>query len=497
MDFVLNFPFFSIILSMFMGVLCAILPGKAARWLAVSTVFVILCMSTALMLYTLNTGESYVYMMGHFPAPFGNEIRFGVLESVMAFVFSGVMLLSLCGGMKHIFHDVEEKKVNHYFLMINLLFSSMLALIYTNDLFTAYVFIEINTITSCAIVMLKRSKETLVATARYLIMSLLGSGLFFVGICILYDITGHLLMSNIKEAVAYIFATGEYMFPLEMVVCLFGISLAIKAALFPFHTWLPDAHGSTTSSSSSILSGLVLKAYIILLIKIFFRVIGIDVIYDLRAVNIFWVLGLIAMTIGSIKAIQEKDIKRMVAYSSVAQIGYIFMGIGLGSELGLVAACLHIIVHAVTKPMLFSAAGGFMEVSGGSKRFSDIAGAGRRNLLAGIAFTVGSLSMIGIPLTAGFTTKVYFSLAAMDMPVKMWITLACLAISTVLNALYYVPSIIVVFSNAKKDKLTFNPSWKDGWFFFAMISFIIINFYVGLNSGPIVDAITQGLRTFG
>ena len=211
-------------------------------------------------------------MMGHYPAPWGNEIRAGVLEALMALCFSVVMIFSLLGGMKHIFHDVEEAKLNLYFIMMDLLMSSLLALIYTNDLFTAYVFIEINTISACAIVMIKNTGRTIVAATRYLIMSLLGSGLFLIGITLIYDLTGHLLMSNIKESMAALHASGAYILPITVTIGLISTGMAIKSALFPFHSWLPDAHGSAVTSSSAILSGLVLKGYIILLIKIFYRV---------------------------------------------------------------------------------------------------------------------------------------------------------------------------------------------------------------------------------
>lgn len=493
MTFSQNFPFFSIILSMFTGVLCAVLKPKAARNLCMGTIGVIGIMSYEVLLHTLRTGEYYVYWMGHFPAPFGNEIRIGVFEALMAVMFSLVMLLSLMGGLKHIFHDVEPTKINSYFLKINLLFSSILALIYTNDLFTAYVFVEINTIASCAIVMLRRHKETLVATTRYLIMSLLGSGLFLIGICILYDITGHLLMPNIKESVAALAASGQYRLPLEMIICLFSIGMAIKSALYPFHSWLPDAHGSSTSSSSAILSGLVLKGYIILLIKIFYRVIGIDVIYQTKAVNVLFVMGLLAMVMGSFNSLKERDLKRMIAYSSVAQIGYIYMGIGLGSSMGMVAACFHILAHAVTKPMLFCAAGGFMEVSGGSKHFRDIHGAGWRNLLAGIAFVVGSLSMIGIPFMAGFVSKMYFAAASLQMPGKTIPALAVLSVSTVLNALYYVPAIMVLFSRTEAGT-TFVPDKRDYPFIISMAVFIALNFVLGIGSQPFIRMIQDGLQ---
>lgn len=495
MTLVQNFPFISIILSMFTGVLCSVLKPKAARNLCLGTIGAIGIMSAAVLNFTLQTGEYYIYWMGHFPAPFGNEIRIGVFEGLMALVFCVVIILSLLGGLKHIFHDVEETKINSYFLMINLLFSSMLALIYTNDLFTAYVFVEINTIASCAIVMLRKAKETLVATARYLIMSLLGSGLFLIGICILYDITGHLLMSNIKESVAELAATGTYRLPLEMIVCLFSIGMAIKSALYPFHSWLPDAHGSSTSSSSAILSGLVLKSYIILLIKVFYRVIGIEVVYSTKAVNVLFVMGLLAMLMGSFNSLKENDLKRMIAFSSVAQIGYIFMGIGLGSTLGMVAACFHILSHAATKPMLFCAAGGFMEVSGNSKKFTDIRGAGWRNMLAGAAFIIGSLSMIGIPFLAGFVSKMYFAAAALELPGKMVPTLVVLSISTVLNALYYIPAIMVLFSHEEKHVLV--PDWKDLPFIISMVAFIILNFVLGIASEPFIQMITDGLGMLG
>lgn len=502
MAFVQNFPFFSIILTMVSGVICAVLKPKAARALTMFVLALTAVMSAAVLGFTLQTGESFVYWMGHFPAPFGNEIRAGALEALMALLFSVVMILSLLSGMEHLKNDIDESKRNHAYLMLNLLFSSMLALIYTNDIFTAYVFVEINTITACAIVMVKRAKETLVAATRYLIMSLLGSGLFLIGICILYDITGHLLMSNIKAEVAGLVMTQKYIVPLEAVVGLFAVGMGIKSALFPFHTWLPDAHGSATSPVSGILSGLVLKSYIILLIKILYRVIGIEVVREMRVLNVLFILGLLAMLFGSINAIKERDIKRMVAFSSVAQIGYIYMGIGLGSDLGMMAACLHMVVHAITKPMLFAAAGGFMEVSHHSQSFDDIKGAGRRNPVAGVAFAVGTLSMIGIPLTAGFASKLYLTLSSIAAPSwQMILALIVLIVSTVLNALYYIPVIMIVFSDTGESesvKSARKAAYRGNTAFVAsMAIFVVLNIALGVLFRPLADVITQGINMLG
>ena len=275
MAFVQNFPFMSIILSLFSGPLCSILSGRKAKWVNAAVIVIIGGMSAAVLGFVLGTGQEYVYTMGHFPAPWGNEIRVGVLEAVMAVFFCVIMLLCMLGGIREREEEIEDTKQNLYYIMVNLLLSSLLALIYTNDLFTAYVFVEINTISACGLIMIRQNGRTLVAATRYMIMSLLGSGLLLLGICFLYDLTGHLLMSNIREQVALIHANGSYHIPLLVAVGLMSVGIAIKSALYPFHSWLPDAYGYSTLSSASILSSLVSKGYIFLLVKIFYRVIEI------------------------------------------------------------------------------------------------------------------------------------------------------------------------------------------------------------------------------
>ena len=198
MEFVQNFPFFSIILSLFSGPLCSILNGKWAKRVNLAVITIILAMSSAVLAFTLRTGDSYVYMMGHFPAPWGNEIRVGMLEALMAVFFCVIMLLCMIGGVLEREREIESTKQNLYYIMVNLLLSSLLALIYTNDLFTAYVFVEINTISACGLIMIRQNGRTFEAAIRYMIMSLLGSGMLLLGICFLYDLTGHLLVLPLR-----------------------------------------------------------------------------------------------------------------------------------------------------------------------------------------------------------------------------------------------------------------------------------------------------------
>lgn len=498
MNVVQNFPCFSIVICMVAGILSTPMKGKHAKWMTLTVVSLVVLMSAATLGYVLSAGESYVYMMGRYPAPWGNEIRVGVLEALLATVFALVMLFSLLGGMDHVSKDISESKINLYFILVDLLLSSLLAIIYTNDLFTGYVFVEINTIAACGLIMIRESGRSLIAATRYMVMSLIGSGLFLISLAMLYDITGHLLMENAHEAIVELSASGQYAVPLLVIISFSTVGLAIKSGLYPFHSWMPDAYGYSTISSSSILSSLVSKSYIILLIKIFYRVIGFDNVITSRIVNVLFVFGLIGMIMGSVSAIMAKDIYKMIAYSSVAQIGYIYMGIGLGTEAGMTAAIFHILTHAVTKSLLFLSAKGLNDASGRKRLFTALRGAAFRNPLAGASFLVGSLSMVGIPMLAGFISKMLFATAALGAsPKKVLSTLIVLAVSTVLNAVYFLHTVINIYTpvNAPAEYQDVHIRMPLGAAA-ALGCLIILNFVMGLFSQPITDMIQLGIRMF-
>ena len=502
MAFVQNVPFFSIMISMFSGIVSSVLPGKAAKWLNTAAITVIGCMSAWLLGYMLQVGGSYTFMMGHFPAPWGNEIRAGALEAGMALAFCVIMLLSMLGGRKKLNEEVEHSKHNIYYILTDLMLSSLLALIYTNDLFTAYVFVEINTISACGLIMIRQNGRTIEAAVRYMIMSLLGSGLLLMGICMLYDLTGHLLMSNIKESIAQIIQAGTYRVPLMITIDLITVGLATKSALFPFHSWLPDAYGYSTVSSAAMLSSLVSKGYIFLLLKIFYRVIGFDIICNSGIINVLFVFGLLGMIFGSVSAIMEKDVRRMIAFSSVAQIGYIYMGFGLGTTEGVVASVFHILAHAATKSLLFISAIGLTDVSGGSRSFFDLTGAGYRNKIAGVGFTVGSLSMVGVPIFSGFVSKLLFAEAAVLHPSgKMLPTVIVLAVSTLLNAIYFLKTVIRIYTPEKasvvKEKGFYTvTAGKQKLYTATIAAFVAVNLILGMMSEPVIRIIETGLKNF-
>lgn len=502
MTLIQNFPFFCIILSMFSAIASFALNGRLAKWLHVLMVTAVFLMSCAVLGFTLQSGESYTFMMGHYPAPWGNEIRIGILEALMAASFSLIMLLSVFGGMAHIDREVQNSKKNLFYILMDLLLSSLLALIYTNDLFTAYVFIEICTIAACGLIMIRKRGRTYVSALRYMIMSLVGSGLFLIGLTLLYCISGQLLMSPAKEALQLIPGDHAFRVPFAVIVALLTVGLGIKSGLYPFHTWIPDAYAYSTPAASAVLSSLVSKGYLFLMLKIFYRVLGTDTGVVQQMFHILFVFGLIGMIMGSVAAIREKGIMRMTAYSSVAQIGYIYMGIGFGTTAGMVAAAYHMISHGIMKSLLFISASKLIEASGGQGDFESLKGAGHRDKIAGLGFAVGSLSMIGMPLLTGFVSKYLFAAAATDFSMKMLPAWIVLGISTILNTVYFMHTVLNLYlpadgKTAPAVKPQPGQSVPSRIETAAIVGMVLLHIALGVASPFVIHAIEAGLSMFG
>lgn len=495
MTFYVNLPLFCIVMCLLCAVLSSILKGNAARILSLCLTFSV-CVCSMLVLIYVNQNGNVEYLMGHYPHPWGNELRFGTLEAIFSTVFSAVLFLCMLGGKRQLLHDLTPEKRHLYYVMTDLIQAALLVLVFTNDIFTGYVFIEICTIASCGILMIRQIGRTTLAAVRYMIFSLIGSGLFLFGVVVLYNITGHLLMPNLKEAIAALWQSGKFRVPMIASLSLITIGLAIKSGLFPFHFWMPDTYGSATACSSGILSGLVSKGYIFFLIKIVFDVFGTEVFYASGVQDIFYVFGILGMVIGSVSAMRENDIFRMTAYSSAAQIGYIFMGIGISPSLGVAAALFHILTHAVTKPALFLSAAQLSDTAGGSKRFKDLQGTAHINRLAGAAFAIGAFSMIGLPLTMGFISKYLFAISAFHANIKLIPTLIALAVSTILNTFYFARTLIRLLN--RPEHVTQKTVPISGQLAYAVAAFFLaaINIAAGVTAQPLCDLLTKGLELF-
>ena len=498
MDFIRNFPFFTIVLSLFCSVIAFAFKGRNSRFVSYFLLSVCSVMSLCTIVYNYTTGSGYfTYRMGHYDAPIGNEISAGFLEPFFALLFEVVILLSIVGGSKKIATDIRESKHKFFYIMVNLVHAALIAMCYTNDIFTAYVFIEICTIASCSLLMTRSTSKSLAAATRYMIFSLIGSSFTLIGIVLLYSVTGHLLFPQLFESIQTLLASGEYTNPLTLSLALIVGGLAIKSGLFPFHLWMPDTYGTATPAASGILSGVVSKGYIFLLLKIIYRVIGIQLFRDSGIYYLLFALGIAGMIFGSVSAINAKSINFMVAFSSAAQIGYIYMGMSLCTRSALIAALLQIVVHALTKPMLFLASSGLSDTVGGRQSFRSLASSGHDNRVAGIAFTAGALSMIGIPIFAGFAPKYYFSLSAFGHGLGTYCILIALAISTILNVLYFLRTALTIYSPEKATLERKKISLASAKCFGAvLIIMVLANVALGLHPQPMISFFEKGIQIF-
>lgn len=494
----MNLPFATIVLSLFSAVICFAMKDKKARFVSYFLLITSGIMSASVLFYNLTSETGYfVYRMGHYDAPIGNEISAGLLEPSFLLLFEVVMLLSLAGGSSHIMQDVKEEKHKYFCIMVNLTHAALAALCYTNDIFTGYVFIEICTIASCSLLMLTKRTRALVAATRYMIFSLIGSSLVLVGIILLYSITGHLLFPQLFSTIQELWATSEYTFPLTIALGLIVSGLAIKSGLFPFHFWMPDTYGTATPAASGILSGVISKAYIFFLLKIIFRVIGYDIFLESNIHYILFIFGICGMIVGSISAIKTNNIRFMIAYSSAAQIGYIYMGLGLGTKGAIIAALFQIVAHSLTKPMLFLSASGLSDTVNGRQDFASIRSSAYNNKIAALSYSAGALSMVGIPIFVGFIPKLLFSTSAFGHGIQTYLMLIALAISTILNVLYFLRTLINIYSPAKIEIERKTIAFRNAPAFSIIVLLMTaVNIAVGLHSQPIISLFEKGLELF-
>ncbi|MDY2833680.1 MAG: proton-conducting transporter membrane subunit [Candidatus Aphodomonas sp.] len=492
MEFWQNIPMLLVVFSLMSAAICSVLPGKVARvWLTAATGLA--CAASAFFLAKMLGFEGdYVYKMGEFGAPYGNELRCGRLEAVVALTFTSVLFLAVLGGAHRISTEVDPQRRPLFCTVSLLLQAALIAMTYTNDMFTGYVFIEITTIAACALICVKSRGRTMFAATRYMIMNLIGSGLFLFGLCMMYCLTGHLLFPQLKEQIALLAARGRYGVPLYTALILMGLGIAIKAGLYPFHTWIPNAYSSATPSAAAMLSSLVSKTYIFLLLKAVWRVFGPETFQPVG--DVLFVFSMLGIVMGSVEAIFEHNVRRMVAWSSVAQIGYIFMALSLCTREGAAAAVFHIAAHSCAKSTLFLSAGRLVEVSGGKSDFRDLRGAGLRAPLAGAAFSVGAMSIVGIPVLGGFASKVFLVEAALQLSKwKCILMLAVLAVSVVLNVAYFLRTVLTLYRDPIASEAAAAKAPRAGAAFCVSMSALIgLSVALGVCGGTVMNWIRAG-----
>jgi multicomponent Na+:H+ antiporter subunit D len=430
-------------------------------------------------------------VFGSWDVSIGIEFKFTWLAMVFsAFVMSAASLVSLY-ALSDMSHHIEEKRFASYATLVLLMLFAINGITFTNDIFNMYVFMEILSITSAAIISIKHSKANYLASFRYLMLNSIGSISILMAIAFLYMVSGQLNMDALAIALnqAYI----DYPTVIAMAMIFMLVGFGIKAAMFPLHVWLPDAHSNAPSPSSALLSGVVVKVYIILVIRMMhlvYRFSWFEALNLNSTLSIFALLGILA---GSLFAMGQKDIKRLLAYSSIAQIGYLFLGISLGTSAGLSATLFHIMTHGVLKIGLFLSVGAFIYQTH-KRRIIDLEGIGYEMPLTLTVFGFSALGLIGIPGTMGFMSKFYLSTALINSTIPL--ALIIVILSSFLNAVYYMPIIINGFlkNNHRQDK-DFSIDKLPITMKISLISLLVINVSIGLFPNFLKDVIDMAVNT--
>ncbi len=350
-----------------------------------------------------------------------------VLDGLTAFMLVTLNLVSFLVTIYSVSYMNKYTAKYRFYTLFMLMLAGMNGVIITGDMFNLFVFLEISAIASYALVAFGTEAEELEASFKYAIMGSVASCFILLGIALLYSYTSSLNMADI----ASVLATKRPSNIITFISVLFLMGFGLKAALVPFHAWLPDAHPSAPAPISAMLSGVLIKVLgIYALSRVFFNVLGVSS----TLLFILIILGIISMSVGAFLAIGQRDIKRMLAYSSISQIGYVIFAVGIGTPLAMLGGLFHLFNHAIFKSLLFLNSGA-VEYSTHTRDLQQMGGLNRRLPVTGNTSLIGSMSISGIPPLSGFWSKLIIIIAAVQ---ARYIGTAVIAVLiSVLTLAYY------------------------------------------------------------
>ena len=429
--------------------------------------------------------KSIVVSIGGWSPPFCINLVVGPLGIFLATLISGVSLLISIYAVAYIKKEPTEK----YHMLFLLLVTGAIGIVLTGDIFNLFVFFEILCVSSYALVAYNKDKEGTEAAMKYLIQGSIGSGFILIGIALLYGIFGTLNMADIANKITL--ANPTFLF-ISMAFLLTGFG--VEAAVFPLNAWLPDAHSSAPSSISAILSGIAIKTGVYGIARMIYTIFNAEGILTFVAF-----LGLITLLIGEMSAFKQDDIKRLLAYSSIGQIGLVIFALGIATSLGVFAGLFQIVSHALAKALLFLAAG-YMIYKVGSKSITSLNGLGKKMPLTSFAFTIGAFSLIGLPPFAGFISKFLIVYAAIQVKKPIFLAFIAIAlIATVIEASYFFKIVQNLFF--KESKNLKNITETSGYIVIPIviltISIIVIGIHPQLITGLLKGAASELLGRGG
>lgn len=411
------------------------------KWVVIVAIGLSFCCSIGVLTQTLQIGTIH-YFMGDWPAPIGIEFVLDPLNAALAVLVTFVSLMVGIYGTPF-FANSDWMKIGGYYTLFGLLTAGLVGMIITGDVFNLYVFLEISSLACYGLIALGGRKSTL-AAFRYLLIGTIGASLYLLGVGYLYGITGTLNMADMAQRIVPLLDSPATFIAVGMFVVGFGI----KMALFPLHGWQPDAYTYAHPAAAPLISGIMSKVPAYAILRFFFYVFGAGSFVVQAALDIMGVLACAGIILGSVMAIAQKDFRRMLAYSSVAQIGYIIVGFAIGNVYGLIGAVLHIIGHAFMKGTLFLSIGG-VQYRYGETNIDRFGRLYSKMPATSVALVIAAMSMVGLPPTIGFFSKWYLVLGAMQT--EQYIYIAIIIISSLLNAIYFFRVIEKMFINQKDE----------------------------------------------
>ena len=426
-----HLPILQVIVPLMAAPVVILLRRPNAAWaLATLVTWTAFAISLALMAQVLNEG-AFVYPIGGWAAPWGIEYRLDRVGALLLVIISGIGSVVMPYAKSSVEKEIPRDRVYLFYTMYLLCLTGLLGIAITGDVFNLFVFLEISSLSSYVLIALGRDRRALTAAYRYLIMGTIGATFYIIGVGLMYMATGTLNMADLATLMPSVIDQRTALAGLAFLT----VGISLKLALFPLHLWLPNAYTYAPSVVTAFLAATATKVAIYMLIRIIFTVFGATHILEVLPFvqNILMVFALAGIFAASAVAMFQDNIKRMLAYSSIAQVGFIILGISMLSTLGLTGGIIHLFNHALTKCALFLAIGCVAYRVGGT-RIGDMQGLGRRMPWTMAAFVVGGLSLVGVPMTVGFVSKWYLVLAALDK--GLWPVAGLIVIGSLLTLIY-------------------------------------------------------------
>jgi multicomponent Na+:H+ antiporter subunit D len=420
-----------VVLPLAAAPLIVLVRNRAFAWIA-TTVVSYACLAIAIGLAVrVAAGGAISYEMGNWPPPWGIEYRVDALSAFVLVLVALTASLVAPYARRSIAAEVAHDRAYLMYAMYCLCLAGLLGITITGDAFNVFVFLEISSLSMYVLIALGRDRKALVAAYQYMLMGTVGATFYVIGVGLLYLMTGTLNLVDMAARLREV----EDLRPVLAALAFITVGIGLKLALFPLHQWLPNAYAYAPSMATAFIAATATKVSVYVLLRFYFMVFDPALHFgDVPWREVFIALSVAGMLIASLVALFESDVKRLFAYSSVAQIGYITLGIGLDNEASLTGSITHLMNHGVTKGAIFVLLGGVALRAGAmSMSVDSLQGLGRRMPLTAFGLVIAGLSLIGIPGTAGFVSKWYLIVGALERG-HWWLVAAILAASLIAAA---------------------------------------------------------------